>query len=207
MLLKKIKDGKNPMKKHKILFAACAALFASICFLGCKTEDDFTEIDEFKPAAGTYDVEMTSEYKSKENGVEKSNTIEQQSGTLVIEGTNDDSKVSQTLSSWSVTKSFKSKDDYNAAKEQPESSEGYEYTYDDEGLTIKCTVTGVNWEGETTYPVFLSTFSKSEGKDIKFYSSSKGSYKIVISEKEEFTNEENEKVENESKTTYILTRK
>lgn len=190
------------MKKHKILFAACAALFASICFLGCKTEDDFTEIDEFKPAAGTYDVEQIIEYKSKENGVEKSNSIEQYNGTLVIKGTNDDSNVSVTTLSGSMTASFKSKDDYNAAKKQPESSEGYEYTYDDEGLTIKWTVTGVNWEGETTYPVFLSTFSKSEGKDIKFYSSSKGSYKIVMSEK--YGSGEDEY---ESKTTYILTRK
>lgn len=195
------------MKKQKILFAACAALFASICFIGCNLEDDFTEIDEFKPDAGTYDVEQTMEQSYKENGVEKSNTIVQYNGTLVIEGTNDDSKVSQTLSSMSGTISFKSKDDYNAAKEQYESLEEYEYTYDDEGLTIKSTVIGINEKDEKTYSEFLSTFSESEGEDVKFYSSSKGSYKIVMSEKEEFTNGENEKVEYESKITCILTRK
>ncbi len=189
------------MKKQKILFAACAALFASICFIGCNLEDDFTEIDEFKPDAGTYDVEQTMEQNYKENGVEKSNTIVQYNGTLVIKGTNDDSDVSVTTLSGSMTASFKSEDAYNAAKEQYESFSEYKYTYDDEGLTIKCTVTEINQKDEMTYSEF-TTFSESEGEDVKFYSSSKGSYKIVMSGK--YGSREGEY---ELKTTYILTRK
>lgn len=196
------------MKKHKILFASCVALFASICFIGCNPEDEeeFTQISEFKPAAGTYDVELAMEGPMEETselpeGTSMTMSI-QGTATFVIEGTEDDSKVTQTYSSMneSLITKFSSEEYYNSAKDafssSSESSATVEYSFDDANYTItyKTKATGTELEAmssEITYSYFISSVTDSSSK-VEIYFSNRGNYKLVLSE-------------NSSKVTIIFT--
>lgn len=185
------------MKKHKIIFAACVALFASICFLGCETGDEevFTKISEFKPAAGTYDVEVAMEGSWEETselpeGVSSMTRSVQASGTCVIEGTDDNSKVTQTYSSGisSVITKFSSEEYYNAAKldssSSSESSATVEYSFDDANYTVSSKIKATETEleemsDEMTYSDFISSINDSSSK-VEIYFSNRGSYKLII---------------------------
>lgn len=200
------------MKKHKIIFAACVALFASICFLGCETEDEevFTKISEFKPAAGTYDVEVAMEgpfegTSELPEGISSMSVSVQASGTYVIEGTEDDSKVTQTYSSMisSVIMKFSSEEDYNATKlafsSSSESSATVEYSFDDVNYTVtsktKATETDLEaMSNKMTYSEFVDSVKDSADMKVEIYFSNRGNYKLVESD-------------NSSKGTIILTLK
>lgn len=177
------------MKKHKILFASCVALFASICFLGCEQEvaEEFTQISEFKPAAGTYNFETTIEDKAENSEQMTFMTYSMKgNGTFVIEGTEDDSKVLQTYTSMSSTQivKYSSEDYYNMTKELfTSSSENIECSFDDTNytITIKQTATNADLESnseEWTYSDYVSSVNNSD-VEIEIYFSNKGNYKLI----------------------------
>lgn len=186
------------MKKHKIIFAACVALFASICFLGCETGDEevFTKISEFKPAAGTYDVEVAMEVPDEDElfkGASSLTMSVQASGTYVIEGTDDDSKVTQTYSSmiYTLIAKYSSEDSYNSDKSlfssSSESSVPGEYSFDDANYTVtfktKATETQLEERShEVTYSGFVDSVKGSADIKVEIYFSNRGSYKLVVSD-------------------------
>lgn len=186
------------MKKHKILFVANVALFASICFLGCQPEPEdeevFTKISEFKPAAGTYSCEMTAEASVEEKDLPEGASSLTESmkinGRYVIEGTEDDSKVSQTCSSVIVTviTKYSSEDSYNTAKDTSTSSSTgsftVEYSFDDTNyiITAKAVANESYVESlseEWTYQDFISSINDNS-RNVEIYFSNRGNYKLIV---------------------------
>lgn len=184
------------MKKHKILFASCIALFASICFLGCETEDEevFTKISEFKPAAGTYSCEMTAEAPVDEKDLPEGASSLTESikinGRYVIEGTEDDSKVSQTYSSAIVTviTKYSSEDSYSTAKDTANSSSSssatVEYSFDDTNYIITANASAnesylESLSEEWTYSDFISSVNDNS-ENVEIYFSNRGNYKLIL---------------------------
>ncbi len=171
------------MKKLN-LFLCAAVCVAGFSLLGCGPKENWTTVEKFAPAAGTYaiKVETTSSVSTTSSVVKQTTKIEG-SMTCVIKGTEDTSIVKQKDVSYTteLIMKFPSETSYNAAKQSFTDQTGY--TFDDDNLTVIVKKSEDGEDGDMTYSEFCSTFSESE--NWTFESSSFGNWRITYKETDE----------------------
>ncbi len=165
------------MKKFNLVLVA-AVCVASFAFFSCGEKETWTVVEEFAPDAGTYLQKMVTEITQTTETVTTSSTGESYM-TVVIEGTEDDSTVTQKDTSYTVKQvsKYNSEDSYNTMKTVVSGKEGY--TFDDSALTITFVQSGTNDDSTTTYAKACSEITSN---GYTFEKSSLGNWRLTLTD-------------------------